>query len=301
MRGAATIGWIALMVSSASAQQQDLPLDDFAELERISRLLEVQGAKSMTLEHVAPGLPELTFVTDQTSVEREKAFRRQWLEAYEAICVGVIDAATEACGDALKDREREKEPRRRIKPVLKKLKKLARKDPVAAEAKALLEAVLPTFERVLVAQRDDDEGRIFERRTQETDAFLKRYDFGPKIATATRRGTAVIEVQLPPETWALVKGELDSWRYTPLLDAEGEQVQLRGKSVEWGEQLMQGQVREALQRLDDQEFFTVRYAEVKNELPTGEFARVTGARLTLGAYLFFQYGDRFMVFRMGER
>lgn len=105
------------------------------------------------------------------------------------------------------------------------------------------------------------------------------------------------EVQLPPDTWRLVRSELDGWSYTPLLDPDGQQVIVRDLRVEWGEQLRQGSVREALDQLHDREFFTVRYAEVKDQTPTGEFARVTGARLSLGTYVLFQYKDRLLVFR----
>lgn len=291
-----------LLGGPALAQQQDLPLDDVAELERISRLLEAHGAESLSLEHLSPPLPDgLRFEVDGNTEERERAFHAAWLDAYQGICEAIIDQGGELCGDKLRERDREKAHPKRLKAVLKALKKLARKDPAAAEAQALLRGMLATYEQVLLARQGEDVDALILQRRADADAFLKRYDFGPQIATAKRHGTAVIEVQLPPETWNLVRGELDSWRYTPLEDGEGNQVQLQGMNVEWGEQLNQGMVREALDRLAKLEYFTVRYAEVKNELPTGEFARVTGARLTLGTYYFFQYGDRFMVFRGGDR
>ena len=265
-------------------------------IERVSRALEVHALKALSFEHVTPPLPELKFVTDQNTVDKEQAFREAYFTAYEALAQSVLDAATEACGDALKARDRAKQPRKRIKPVLKALNKLAKKDPRAAEAAAQLQRAAMTWRRVLVAA-ETDATKLFDARGKATGRFIKRYDFGPNVATAKRWGTNVIEVELSPTTWSLVKGELENWHYTPLTDEAGEQITLRDKQVEWGEQLKQGHVREAIKLLLDQEFFTVRYAEVKDETPTGEFARVTCAKLLFGTYVFFQYGERIMVFR----
>jgi hypothetical protein len=260
----------ALLLAAAPAAADDAhpPLAKFGELERLVQRVEQEGFKRFAFDPVRPGVPDDKLVFDPTgnTVEKEKAFRKAWLAAYDPIGKDATDHA-----------------------------KSAAKEKKSKDALKLLNAIAPRVLEVRGALAKPDEKEVFDAREAGIKKFLKRYDFGPKIAQSSADGTAVINVNLAPDTFKLVELTVYGWKFTPLKDAKGEDVKLGDRRVEYAEAFSQSELREGLHMLAN-EWFTVRYMKVENEKQT-DLIKVTGAKLLLGTYYFLEHKDRLVVAR----
>jgi hypothetical protein len=300
-RSGAAVGTIRVvlcltLLSAARVAAQDLPLDDLGLLDRLSRDVARASGSELPLDHLPGAFGGLRFDVTGNTVDKEKAFRQRWLDAVRASCVAAIETATAVAGEELKAKDRAKGHPQRVRPLVAALKKKARKEPPALHCLQVIEALVPRLQEAWA--EGVDVAALFAAREEQTQRLLKRYDFGAKIAKAYATGTAVVEVQLPPETYALVKRELDTWHYAPLM-AGGAQVTVGSMKVEYGDRLTQGNVREGLQMLTPVEYFTLRYACMENQRET-EFVRITGAKLLIGTFYFVQHGERLLVLREPE-
>lgn len=284
------------LLSAVRVAAEEPPLDDLGLLDRLSREVARASGTELPYDALPAAFGGLRFDVAGNTVDEEKAFRRRWLDAVRASCVAAIDSATGQCGDDLKAKDRAKGHPQRLRPIMAALKKKAKKEPAARATMLVLETLLPRLQEAWA--EGVDEAALFAAREEQAQRLLRRYDFGEKIAKAYATGTACVEVQLPPDTYALVKKELENWHYTPLM-AGGSQVTVAGLKVEYGDRVTQGAVREGLQMLTPVEYFTLRYARVENQKET-EFVRITGAKLLLGTFYFVQAGERLLVLREPE-
>ncbi len=324
---AAVLAFVALAAGATApaARADDPPAPDlsrFADLERLAWQVErdgfgrfgpveTLGSAERPPALLAADVEKLAFDLDAATadpakaLEKEKAFLEAWRAAYRAATHALVEEATElarSAGDVgAAEKDLEKPAETRYGPLLKAALKKQKKSKAAAEIALVLEAAAPRFaelEKLAGAgAAAADPAKVLKARETELKKFLKRYDFGPKIATATAVGTALVEVKLAPDTWELVRRHVTSWKFEPLIDpATGKQVVLGGKmKVERTEQLQQNELREAL-RLLANELFVVRYAKIESDKETN-FIRVTGAKLLFGTYYFIEMEDRLIVAR----
>lgn len=263
---------LALTLTLAPMTRADeLDMGKIADLEALVQRVEREGFKRFTFEKVKPGVPDptLVFAVQGNTIDKEKEFRKAWIAAYDAIG---------------------KELQEQVKPLAKD-----KKDPGARDALKLLGAATSRIQEVKTFVAKPAEKETFDARDREIKKFLKRYDFGPKIAKATADGTAIVNVNLPPDTYELVKRNVYAWKFQPLKDAQGADVKVGGKRIEFTDALSQSDVREALKMLTN-EYFVVRYAKWEKEKET-ELIRITGAKLLLGTYYFIEHEDRLVVAR----
>jgi hypothetical protein len=262
---------LALLASAAAARADEPDLAKMADLEKLVRQVEADGFKRFPTESLRPRLPgeKLVFQVQGNTVEKEKEFRKAWIAEYAAIA---------------------KEAEEKAKAAAKE-----KKSPEAKEAKLLLLAIAPRFQELRALEAKPAEKETFDAREAALKKFLKRYDFGPKIAKASADGTAVINVQLAPDTYEVVRRAIYAWKFQPLKDPQGGEAKAGKRRIEFTEQLSQGDVREALRQLQN-EFFVVRYAKWEKEKET-DLIRVTGAKLLLGTYYFIEHEDRLIVAR----
>lgn len=245
-------------------------------MEALVQKVERDGFKRFTFERVEPKLPDesLAFRAQGNTIEKEKTFRTAWVSAMKMIAEAVEAEAKEAQKDKDKDKAA-----------------LAGK----RDAAKLFAAVAPRLQEVRALSARPVEKETFDQREIVVKKFLKRYDFGPKIAKGEALGTAVINVSIAPSIWDVVKRTVYSWKFAPLKDKDGKEVTFGKRRVEFTEQLNQSELREALKMLQN-EVFIVRYARWENEKETDNI-RVTGARLLLGTYYFIEHEDRLIVAR----
>jgi len=289
---------LAAVSAPARAEEIDPPdLKDVAAIEALVRRVEVDGFKRFPAGALAVKPEGLRFDPDKASLEQDRAFYASWVKAYRAALGALVEHYSEKAAEEkiLKSQELEKPVEKRVGPLLKEAQKQRKKSPLAAEIADLVGAVAPRYAEVLQA-KDALPDAVLAAREKDVAKFLKRYDFGPKIATAAAVGTAVIEVKLAPDTFELVRRTMYGWKFTPLLDPQGAPVTLKDKRrVEFTGQVTQGEVREALRQVPG-EFFVVRYAKMEKE-KTVDLIRVTGAKLAYGTYYIIEHEDRLVVSR----
>lgn len=281
------------LVPGATLADEPPDLHEIADLEALVLRCEKDGWKRLPLEKLVPKPPALVFVATGNTIEKEKEFRTKWIAAYRAYAEDLIEQATAlAKADGLaKEKDLALPPDKRISVLAKKLKKTG----AAAEIARTIEALAPRYLEVLKLAADPAEKATFELRDKETKKFLKRYDFGPKVATAEAAGTAILNVQLAPDTYDLVKRTVYGWKFTPLKDEKGAGVKLGDKRIEYTDQLAQSDVREGLRMLG-QEYFTVRYSRWEKEREL-DIMKITGAKLLFGTYYVIEHEDRIVVAR----
>ncbi len=267
----AVIAVVAIVAAAARAVADEFDISKIADLEALAQRVEQEGFKRLTFEKVRPLAvdPALKFVPTGNTVEKEKAFRTAWIAAYDAVGKDLTE---------------------RVKPLAKE-----KKDPGAKDALKLLALATPRLLELKSLVAKPAEKETFDARDLTLKKFLRRYDLGPKIAKASAEGTAAINVNLPPDTYEIVKRTVYAWKFQPLKDDKGAEVKVGGKRLEFTEALSQSDVREALKMLTN-EVFVVRYAKWEKEQET-DLIRITGARLLLGTYYFLEHEDRLVVAR----
>jgi hypothetical protein len=201
MRRIFTIVLAASLLAGAPAPAADEPADfgKIATLEELAIRCEKEGWKRLPFEKLKAKPPaDLVFVATANTVEKEKEFRKKWIAAYKAFAEDLIEQATAvAKEEALaKEKDLALPPEKRVAVLAKKLKKSGS----ATEIARTIEALVARYLEVVKLSAQPLEKETFDLRDRETKKFLKRYDYGPKMATADAAGTAIINVQLAPDT-----------------------------------------------------------------------------------------------------
>jgi hypothetical protein len=249
---------VALALVRPVAAEEELNLGKMADLEALVQRVEEQGFHRYSFAKLRPRLPvdTLVFQVKDNTIEKETAFRAAWATEYTSIAEEVKAAKPD--------------PRLRV-PLELRLR----------EASAVA--------------KEKDAKKVFDARQANVKKFLKRYDYGPKVAQAGSVGTAVINVAIAPEFYEVVRRTVYSWKFQPLKDEKGADVKYGKRRIEYTEQLSQSELKEALKMLDN-EWFAVRYAKMEKEQET-DVIRITGAKLLLGTYYFLEHEDRLVVIR----
>jgi len=258
-----------------------------ADLEALALRVEKEGFRRALHEKLAPKAPaDLVFPVTTCSIDEEKKFRTAWIAAYRAMADDLVEQITTIAKNAslLKAKELEGPPEKRFSLFLKKLGR-------QKELSGTAQLMAPRYAEVLELEKNPAEKDTFEFRERELKKFLKRYDFGPTVATSEASGTAVIRVRLTPATYSAVKGAIDSWKGSPL-------GAFAGKELHYAAQISQGEVREALKSLTN-EYFVVRYSKWEREKEVDALS-VVGAKLLFGRYYFIDAGEKLIVAREAE-
>src|SRR4051812_29841225 len=94
---------LLLLLLSATALADDTrpPLAKFADLEKLVQQVEKDGFKRFAFDPVRPNIPDekLVFEPLGNTVDKEKAFRLAWYEAYDPIFKDTLQRGRAAAND----------------------------------------------------------------------------------------------------------------------------------------------------------------------------------------------------------
>lgn len=293
--------------------------NDLASLEALALKVELEGhaeghrlRDDLAFEKIGdlPRPKDLRFPSVKSSLEQEAEFTKKYYEHYGAAFEAAGKRARELAQEvgAFKDPVKGDDGVLFAKMFLKKYPTPKRpkkgdaakleRDLATNEVRALALRLLERWERVREnAKRLQGKAleKELEARQEKARAFLKRYDFGPRIAKTRLDGSANLHVDLSKDTYDLVKKNLGVLRAAPLTDAKGTPLRWRDKPLHGATKVLLFDLKNALEDLSEHEYYVVQYAERDGDEEKG-LMRLTGARLLLGTYHVLDAPDRVIVY-----